>query len=581
MKPKILAGVIALSLCPGGGASDAAKNSAPTGDSMNVGSNQAAGATPKVADPVDPLKLEWHRLATRRFIFSQNLPLNELVPSEIVAIQSMHPLMAPGREGPQPVKEQPELVDGRLVLAEAKVGPEPTLWVGGLNPYATFEVDVQNVVRTGSEPVEVAVDLATLGLGTRVQVVARHGATDGKGVVLRLIKEGEVVREDVFAEQAPEPPYKLQVQGSGRSVALFATRNGATTCLGHTQSKNHFGDHADFRDRALAHRSSFNVAAKLPKGSSVTLGGARSYLSAGVGQADIRMITHRDGSPYMDGDHRLWFTFSARGLNISDSIQGVMSLDPSIFDIRMEGVIVFDHGDGKLRGGVATHLFYDDEAGEWRAWSCDFGGTAWREGRSGSGLVLAHSSRDPRRGFCVMQAKAMPPISPEAHEDPCGFYDKDSGKWRLVTSSFHDGIKASLFEGASWEGPFTRIAGPVEYDSTGTLIQKIGDKRWIFSGSSKGPMMIYSYPELKYAGDMKIDLPAHWPKPPGRGWPNVFPLPEGYPYRYMALMMDRPNFPGVKGGSWSYGALYLFGAYTPDLASGKWEFAPCDETRVK
>lgn len=526
------------------------------------------------AEPVDPLKLEWHRLACRRFIFSNNLPLNELVPSEIVAIQSMHPLMAPGADGPQPVKAQPDLVEGRLVLAEPKVGSSPTLWVGGLNPYATFEIDVQAVTGTSAAPVEVAVDLATLGLGTRVQVVARHGATDAKGVVLRLLKEGQVVHELLFAEKAPEPPYRLQVQCAGRSVSAFVTRNGSTTYLGRTEYKEYFGKHADFRDRALAQRSSFNVAANLPKGGSVTLGGARSYLSAGVGQADIRMVTRRDGSPYLDDDQRLWFTFTARGLNIEDPVQGVMSLDPSLFDLRMEGVIVFDHGDGKLRDGCASHLFYDDEAKEWRAWSCDFGGTAGHDGRSGSGLVLARSARDPRRGFCVMQAKAMPPISPEAHEDPCGFYDAALKKWRLVTSSFHDGIKASLFEGDSWEGPFTRIAGPVEYDSTGTLIQKIGDKRWIFSGSSKGPMMVYSYPGLEYVGDMKIDLPAHWPKPPGRGWPNVFPLPAGYPYRYMALMMDRPNFPGVKGATWSYGALYLFGANPPDITHETWEFAP-------
>ena len=85
-------------------------------------------------------------------------------------------------------------------------------------------------------------------------------------------------------------------------------------------------------------------------------------------------------------------------------------------------------------------------------------------------------------------------------------------------------------------------------------------------------MLIYSYPELKYLGDMKIDLPAHWPKGPGRGWPNVFPLPPGFPSRYMALMMDRPNFPGVKGGNWIYGALYLFAAFTEDISNAPYEF---------
>jgi len=29
----------------------------------------------------------------------------------------------------------------------------------------------------------------------------------------------------------------------------------------------------------------------------------------------------------------------------------------------------------------------------------------------------------------------------------------------------------------------------------------------------------------------------------------------------MALMMDRLNFPGMKGDNWTYGAMYLYYAY--------------------
>jgi hypothetical protein len=43
--------------------------------------------------------------------------------------------------------------------------------------------------------------------------------------------------------------------------------------------------------------------------------------------------------------------------------------------------------------------------------------------------------------------------------------------------------------------------------------------------------------------------------------PNVIPLPEGYPARYIAPMMDRLNFPGMKGGNWTYGATYLYHAH--------------------
>lgn len=56
-------------------------------------------------------------------------------------------------------------------------------------------------------------------------------------------------------------------------------------------------------------------------------------------------------------------------------------------------------------------------------------------------------------------------------------------------------------------------------------------------------------------------------------WPNIVPLPAGYPARYMALMMDRANFPGVQGDTWSYGAMYIYWAYTDDISSHPYEFA--------
>lgn len=76
----------------------------------------SASPTASSATSVDPLKLEWHRLATRRFLFSNNLPLCALVPSEVVAIESMHPLLAPGTGGPSPVDAKPAIVAGRVSL---------------------------------------------------------------------------------------------------------------------------------------------------------------------------------------------------------------------------------------------------------------------------------------------------------------------------------------------------------------------------------------------------------------------------------------------------------------------------------
>ena len=76
----------------------------------------------------------------------------------------------------------------------------------------------------------------------------------------------------------------------------------------------------------------------------------------------------------------------------------------------------------------------------------------------------------------------------------------------------------------------------------------------------QGNLRVHSYPDLKLLGELNLDLQPHWPKPAGRVWASVVPLPEGYPYRYVLLTMDRPNFPGVQGANWSYGALYYYGA---------------------
>jgi hypothetical protein len=48
-----------------------------------------------------------------------------------------------------------------------------------------------------------------------------------------------------------------------------------------------------------------------------------------------------------------------------------------------------------------------------------------------------------------------------------------------------------------------------------------------------------------------------------RIWPNVIPLPAGYPAPYIALMMDRANFPGMPKPNWTYGALYLYHGHLP------------------
>lgn len=523
---------------------------------------------------VKPLDLNFQRLAVRRFIFSNNIPLSEFVPSEIVAFSSMHPAfeLSSTDESKPDSLFHPNIRLGKLVLNK-NAGQKPvSFYVGGINPYATYELAIDSIVEQPGKQTVVGFELASSGLRNRVQVIVKAFGHE-PGIYLRIYKNATIEREIKYTSIIPAGPFKIRAQLYGSSLGVFVEQYGVTKYIGHVPGEKDFSKVLDFRAIKTANTCTFNVISNLE--GTVTISGASSYLSMGIGQADIRLITNEDLSPYME-DGRLWFTFSCRGIEINQSAQGVLSLDPSVFDARFEGMIVFDHGDGLLRNDYAAHLFFDRQASEWRAYACDFGGTANREGRSGTGLVLAKSIRDPRHGFSVMKAKRIEPSSISGrNEDPCIFYDKSVHKWRLLTSAFVDHtITSRTFESNTWDGKFTPVAAPIKENSTGTSIQKIGQKYYAFMGGL-GNLRVHTYPDLRLLGTLHLNLQPHWPKPAGRVWASIVPLPEGYPYRYILLTMDRPNFPGIKTANWSYGALYFYGA-NPDNGTKKYEYGQHD-----
>ena len=158
-----------------------------------------------------------------------------------------------------------------------------------------------------------------------------------------------------------------------------------------------------------------------------------------------------------------------------------------------------------------------------------------------------------------MKAKATGLIGD--YEDPQCIYDAQADKWRMLLCENHRGYKAVIRQSEKWDGPYEKIAGPVKVNSTGTQIQKIGQKYYALFGSADRKVYIYTYPDLEPAGELLIHRPPWNDRTGTRIWPNVISLPTGYPARYIALMMDRLNFPGMKGANWTYGAMYLYHAH--------------------
>jgi hypothetical protein len=510
---------------------------------------------------VTPDQLEFRRQATQRMIFDedQEIPLAGLNPSKIVGFDLMHPYVG------SPVGEtRYEVEDGALRISAQSAAREDR-WVGGFNPLACYDIAIAGFKGSGE------VGMAFRDTKQENRIEASLVCVSAKCSAIRwvLTKEGkEVARKDFPLPEELQIgfPLRLRVQMLAVGANLFVETNGQSHLIGYPD----FSEHFELRKKSLMQRFEFCLHSDLAAGSSVVVRGIKSFLSPGCGQADIRAITKPDGEPLIEGG-RLWFTMTVRGRALPHPMQGVFSMNPSVFDLKFEGIIAFDTGDGMLRNELASHLFYDDASKEWRGWTVGFSAYG-NDAKGVQKAVLAVSSkRDPRKGFSIMKAKPIG-LPPGMHEDPHGIYDADAGKWRMLLAE-HDGkFRASIWESDAWDHGYKRLSGPVEMDSTGTSIQKIGSKRYAMFGSADRKVYVRSYPGLEPAGELNLYLPP-WDDQSGtRIWPNVIPLPEGYPSRYLALMMDRLNFPGMPKQNWTYGAMYLYHAHLPDGNETPYEY---------
>ncbi|MDH5603782.1 MAG: hypothetical protein OEY51_07580, partial [Cyclobacteriaceae bacterium] len=443
------------------------------------------------------------------------------------------------------------VIEADKLIVHSKGKTQTAIWFGGFNPFATYSIDLASATGTG----EIGFEFS--GAGKEEQFFVRIGFSDTMltGVKLKVVKNSRVIADNSIAVNPGEQEKLkgmiiLQMLGSG--LVLYIQDQGLPKVIGQSD----FNTILDLRAKNRIHSFQSHLFLQLENGR-VDVNMVEMSLSTGVGLADIRAITYENGDPLMDGG-RLWYTMSIRGRALPHHIQGVFSMNPTVFDIKLEGIILFDRNDGLLRNEVASHIFYDRNSDTWRGITTGFSAFA-NPGKEKKQLLAIESKRDPRFGFSVMQAVPFGIVGDI--EDPHILFDSKAGKWRILTCENINGYKAVILESDYWDQGYTKIAGPVARNSTGTSIQKIDGEFYCFSGSSERNIFIYTYPDLKEAGTLKMDLPP-WNDTSGtRVWPNVVQLPEGYPFRYIALMMDRFNYPGLNGPNWSYGALYLYHSF--------------------
>ncbi|TVS15041.1 MAG: hypothetical protein EA424_17290 [Planctomycetaceae bacterium] len=501
---------------------------------------------------VTPMDLAFTRQAARRMVFDarQEIPLWSLRPAEIVGLEVMHPAVTLDDSEPAVYS-----IQGERLKIQADQPSHSAMWVGGMNPFASCVLQIEDLEGYGM----IGFDLASPDGAHRHSMLLTFQDRKPVSVLWKVMLDGQEVHRETlrtFDDQAPSVPFEFRLQMLGSGLTAFLHKDGLPQVIGQIDDLN---KHLDLRRKQAIASYQTRLLTLLDAGSSVTVRQARGVLDTGVGLADLRAMTYEDGQPYLDRG-RLWYTISIRGRQLPHHIQGVFSMDPSTFDLKLEGIILFDRDDGLLRNEIASHIFYDREARQWRGVTTGF--TAFADPDEEKELWAVQSQKDPRFGISVMDAAAMDLVGD--YEDAHVLWDTDAQKWRMLVSENHGGYKAVVRESDRWDGDYQRISGPIDVDSTGTTIQKIGDRRYCMFGSAARQLFVYSYPDLQPLGHLHMDLPP-WSETSGtRVWANLVPLPEGYPSRYVLLTMDRFNFPTITGRNWSYGALYLYHGRRPD-----------------
>jgi len=349
-----------------------------------------------------PLDIQFRRQAVRRLVFDHEnaIPLSMLKPSEIVKLEVEHPYT--GVSGGTTSYR----VDKGLLTVSARELSESALWVGGFNPYGTY--DVSFAAGEGNSA-EAGVEFATADNKNRLVILAGFNANECRTIHWRLIVDRIEKQNDIVTLKEPvKGPFILRVQVIGTKLNVLVEQNGVNRAV----DVRDFMPFIDLRRKDHIRSFEYRLLTKLNAGESVVIKEARASLTTGAGQADLCAITYKDGSPLLD-QGRLCFTMTIRGRHFP---QGVFSMDPSVFDVRLEGVIAFDRNDGLLRNELASHIFYDAETKQWRGLTVGMSAYYDIDRQIGKQLWAVSSKKDPRFGFSIMKAK--PVILPNSSADP-------------------------------------------------------------------------------------------------------------------------------------------------------------------
>jgi len=251
---------------------------------------------------VSPLDIRFRRQAVRRLVFDGEsaIGLSTLHPSEIIDLAMEYPTIHVSGTA-----TEYESSNG-LLTASASGTSKSALWVGGFNPFATYDVSFDE---THGDSPKAGIDFATPDSRNRMSILAGFSSNRCTSIHWQVIVGGEEKQSNCVELDDPvEGPFTLRVQVLGTGLNVYVVQHGVNRVV----DTRDFSEVIDLRRKEHIQSFEFRWVTQLAAGERVVIKEAGASLTTGAGQADICAMTYRDGSPILD-QGRLWFAMSVRG----------------------------------------------------------------------------------------------------------------------------------------------------------------------------------------------------------------------------------------------------------------------------
>lgn len=300
-----------------------------------------------------------------------------------------------------------------------------------------------------------------------------------------------------------------------------------------------------------------SVLTKFYKAGTSVIEFVEMYADCGISQADIKPVRYEDGSAILSNG-RMFLTVTSR--LESEMYQTVLSFNPSGCDFKMEGVILFDVGDGDWCGDVASSLIYDRNDQTWKIWMCSFS----------HGHILGHAQfkHDVRFGVNVLDVELMEQrqnsadtdfFAKEGDEDPDFYYDKNENKWYMTICRMDSETNSYSYFMFKSDNPFDgyEFVAKTSGDAvTGGMFVNIDGQRYFVCGANfdkRAQYNIYELSDFSKCKHIKCDFDDGG----FRGWGSVISYSAGTREKYIWITFDRHN---ASDYNWSYGNIYCYEA---------------------